>query len=198
MTPRVRQLSAFVLVVAVVAVPSSALARPAAPPIKRYGLPSFGVSFAVPASWNAYDYRDPGFRQKFGGAFAQSYIKFAAVNPKREQGFSTSLNVAITAAAAGMTLRESARIGIVPFRRDPTVTIVGSPSNFVRLPGGQAWRLRVRFAGAANGGGTSSLLQYSVLRNRHLYIFSYSTLQLLESKYAATFDDSARSIRFSG
>jgi hypothetical protein len=68
----------------------------------------------------------------------------------------------------------------------------------VQLPGGRAWRLKVRLAGAATGGGTVTQLQYTFLRKERLYVFSYVTLQTLESAYGASFEESARSIRFAG
>jgi hypothetical protein len=200
-TSRARQLVSALAVVVLLALTlvssSSALEQTAAAPIERYRLPSYGVSFDVPASWNAKDYRDPSLHQQFGGALGPT-VKFAAWNPKRQQDFLTTFVVGVVPAGAGMTLREHASREVVPYRLDPTARIVGSANDYVQLPGGRAWRLRVRFVGAANGGGTVYQLQYHMLRSGRFYVFSYVTLQTLESKYAATFDESARSIRFGG
>jgi hypothetical protein len=194
---RVRHLlPVFVLAVSVAAVSSSALARPAAPPLKRYALPRFGVSFAVPAAWAAHDERDPGFHQLFGGAFGP-HVRFAA-GDENSGRFTMNFTVEVVSAEPGRTLREHARSVIYGWRADPKVTIVGSPSDFVRLAGGRAWRLRARIYHVANDGDTISLLQYHFFRDKRVYIFTYQILQTLEAKYAPTFEQSARSIRFNG
>ena len=127
----------------------------------------------------------------FGGAFGP-HIRFEA-GDENSGRFTMNFTLEVVSAEPGRTLREHARSVIYGWRRNPGVTIVGS--DFVRLPGGRAWRFRVTMYHVANDGDTVSRLQFHFLRRKRLYIFTYQIVVSLEARYAWAFERSARSIR---
>jgi hypothetical protein len=157
-------------------------------------LPRYGVSFALPGAWTAHDEREPGFHRLFDGAFGP-HVRFAAVDEGSGR-FTMDFRFEVVAAEPGWTLRQEARSVASQWVHSEGVAIVGSLNDFVQLPAGRAWRLRVTMERAANGGDNVSLRLYMFLRHHRLYIFRYQLLQVLEAKYVATFMKSARSIRF--
>jgi hypothetical protein len=177
--------------VVVAAMVSSAALAGVAPPLKRYAVPRFDVSLAVPAAWTAHDESDPLFHQLFDGAFGP-HVRFAAEDEDSGR-YTMGFTLEVISAEPGRTLREHARSVTYAWRGNPGVKILGS--DLVRLAGRRAWRFKVRMYHVANDGDNVVRLQYHVIRDGRLYVFTYQVLQTLEARWATTFVRSTRSIR---
>jgi hypothetical protein len=168
--------------------------------------PSF--SLGVPRSWTAItrdELEETGALERFsrdnpavapvleGVLRPGSPVKFFALDPAVDQGFATNVNVVVQDLQDGVDdLEELARASTAELMRLGVVQDLKTAQ--VTLPAGPAvkftFHLQARYGTATR---LVSTLQYALIRDGKSYVVTYSTLPALQSRYAASFDESARS-----
>ena len=172
---------------------------------------SGGISVSLPSSWKSVDAQhvlDSAVLQKLeqenpelGGLIAAatspgSPVKFFAFDPVVRQRFATNVNVVVAAIPTKVTFELFAAALAAEIRSLHAVSQMRTQR--LTLPAGPALRLTYRIRLTAGGRSfETSTLQYAFLRDgTQSVVFTYTTLPQLKSRYAATFDASASSIRF--
>jgi hypothetical protein len=168
-------------------------------------------SLGVPKSWTAItrsELQETGALERFsednpaiapvleGVLQPGSPMKFVALDPVVRHGFSTNVNVVVTDVPDDLDLQELARASAAELE---SLGVAGLKTAEVSLPAGPAvklgFRLEARYGATARSIAT---LQYALLADGMSYVLTYSTLPHLETRYAAAFDESARSFRVGG
>lgn len=170
---------------------------------EAHRIPGYDVSFELPPTWDAVDYRSSG----------DELDRFDADHP-RLVGLTDGLRVEGTgqrlAAALGegdvrllvsvrevgddYTLAGHIRESLRSLETDAQglgISIDGPGDELADVAGGEAWRIRWSYDGDL---GRIRLVQYTLVREAQLYVFTYSTLTPWE-EVAEVFETSARSIR---
>jgi hypothetical protein len=174
-----------------------------------YELTEPQFSLGVPSSWTAItrdELEETGALDRFakdnpavapvleGVLQPESPVRFFALDPAVEEGFATNVNVVVQDVPDDLELSEFAESSVAELRRLGVVH--GFKTAEVSLPAGPAveirFRLRARYGTADR---TVATLQYALLDDGWSYVVTYSTLPELESRYAPTFEESARSFR---
>jgi hypothetical protein len=173
-----------------------------------YELDEPRFSLGVPKSWTAitrselqelgalerFAEENPGIAPLLEGVLQPgSPMKFVALDPVVRQGFATNVNVVVQDVPDDLELQELARSSAADLRR---LGVTNLETADVSLPAGAAVKLSFRLQ-AHYGSTTRSIatLQYALLDEGTSYVVTYSTLPDLASRYAAAFDESARSFR---
>ena len=175
---------------------------------QRHVVRGYAVSLAVPASWVAVDSRVPPaviarfsrdnpklapFLQQL--SLGSSPMKFLALDPVVRSDFATNVNVVVAPLPSGLTFAGYQR-GLAAEVR--AIGARGLQQRAVTIRGARALRLQYRFAITAGTRSTVQTLQYGFMRPGRSVVVTYTTLPSLAGRYAATFQRSAASIRFSG
>lgn len=164
-------------------------------------VPGYEASVALPPSWAAVDYQssdeDLDRFQREHSRFLEIADILRSLDAHRlaaaEEGGDVRLLVSVSEAAPGYTLRGHIRTNLPQLEMggELEIEIHGPHAEIVELGGNEAWRVRWSYKGDL---GRIQLVQYTFVRDGHVYLFTYSTLKRWEQS-ANTFAASARSIR---
>jgi hypothetical protein len=181
----------------------------AASGLKQYVVPGQGISFSVPETWRAIDYRqarsveqaerfvrgNPDFVATINALQSpRSPLKFVAIDPKvhfRTPGgraFRASVNVIVTRASPGLTFERHRRALLNQLRKQLGSSATSIVDDVVTIAGQQAIRVRVsRRQKVDNVTLTILDTQLAFLRSgRGIYI-TYETVKELRSRYEPVF-----------
>jgi hypothetical protein len=143
----------------------------------RHRVPGQRLSLETPATWRV-----------------RTTSPFLIVDPVARNGFSTNANVVVEAVPTGTSLARYRDALVAQIRTIHRGTI---SQRFVDLPGGRA--LRLSYTPTITVGGLRkkvATLQYCFVRSRKGFVVTYTALPTDAARYAPTFEQSARSIRF--
>ena len=173
-----------------------------------YEVASQRFSIAVPSSWEAlsvekvfdedeaemFAEENPQFAEVFRAiSRPNSPVKFFAADPEVVDEFATNVNVVVIRAPRGATFADLVRVDRAQLRQ-----IAKGPvdDRIVTLPAGRAHRMAYEAEFVHQGEARRfALLQYALLARGASYTLSYTTFENLKDKYAAAFEQSARSFR---
>ena len=170
--------------------------------LREHHVPEYDVSLTLPASWDAvgresseevleeFQRAHPAYLG-VAETFVEPIRKLLAAGP----GGDVRLLLSIGEASSDYTLSRHIQENLRGLEGGQSggveVEIHGPREQIVQVAGGPAWRLRWSFKGDQ---GRIQVVQYTLVRGGHTYLFSYSTLTPWEEA-ALVFEESARSIR---
>jgi hypothetical protein len=199
-----KRLVALFLVAAALCLTASAAARPSEG-WRTHRSASGSFSIGTPASWIDFTRATPRalelitvypqLRPYLELARAQKRIKLVLASPTGPtvaHGYATNLNVVQIPVLADLELVRRASVAELKGLR----LVVGQVHvSHVRLPASRAVRL-VYHARYRLGGPLVAVTQFLLVHHAQETVLTYTTLPVAESTYRATFDRSARSLRF--